>query len=270
MTVYVDVRSAGAVYQEIGNQIRSMSVLPLPQSDQTLTSRYCSRWEDEQSTEGSCARSYPSRSFGHCDSHFAQVRFCRIESHRLLSSHPPRSLVSLPPSSLLSQKLTTSSQVESRFVKLPRSRETAADSSLFTAIEQQAFDRSHRFGQTEDVVIYKLTIENTVEDRLLELQAKKSATAASALDGGDHVKSNKVRSLFFLFSSALIIRNSSRWRILCSCSVVMATEEGRRRSSRAEQIDLIILAFYSSIRKLVANGIRITLVTKSMNQKSHF
>ena len=53
-------------------------------------------------------------------------------------------------------------------------------------------DRSHRFGQTEDVVIYKLTIKDTIEDRLLTLQAEKSATATAALDGGDIGKANKV------------------------------------------------------------------------------
>jgi SNF2 family DNA or RNA helicase len=35
------------------------------------------------------------------------------------------------------------------------------------ALEEQAFDRAHRLGQQRDVRIYKLTIENTVEDRIL-------------------------------------------------------------------------------------------------------
>jgi hypothetical protein len=34
-------------------------------------------------------------------------------------------------------------------------------------IQEQAFDRAHRFGQTRDVNIFKLTIEKTVEDRIL-------------------------------------------------------------------------------------------------------
>ncbi|GAA5961333.1 hypothetical protein JCM3765_004377 [Sporobolomyces pararoseus] len=56
------------------------------------------------------------------------------------------------------------------------------------AIESQAFDRAHRYGQKEDVEIYKLVIDNTVEDRILTLQAQKADLAASALDGGAATK----------------------------------------------------------------------------------
>ncbi|GAA5994617.1 hypothetical protein JCM5350_003965 [Sporobolomyces pararoseus] len=56
------------------------------------------------------------------------------------------------------------------------------------AIESQAFDRAHRYGQKEDVEIYKLVIDNTVEDRILTLQAQKADLAASALDGGSATK----------------------------------------------------------------------------------
>lgn len=40
---------------------------------------------------------------------------------------------------------------------------------LMIAIEDQAFDRAHRLGQTRDVNIYKLMIPNTVEERILEV-----------------------------------------------------------------------------------------------------
>lgn len=33
------------------------------------------------------------------------------------------------------------------------------------ALEEQAFDRAHRLGQTRNVNIYKLRVEETVEDR---------------------------------------------------------------------------------------------------------
>jgi SNF2 family DNA or RNA helicase len=59
------------------------------------------------------------------------------------------------------------------------------------ALEDQAFDRAHRFGQTRDVNIYKLTIENTVEERILTLQESKRALATAAL-GGDKIKNLKL------------------------------------------------------------------------------
>ncbi|WFD33024.1 ABC-type xenobiotic transporter [Malassezia sp. CBS 17886] len=51
-------------------------------------------------------------------------------------------------------------------------------------IEEQAFDRAHRLGQTKDVHVYKLTVVGTVEERILDLQAKKRALAHAALEGG--------------------------------------------------------------------------------------
>ncbi|KAF8639149.1 hypothetical protein AX17_001638 [Amanita inopinata Kibby_2008] len=51
------------------------------------------------------------------------------------------------------------------------------------ALEDQAFDRAHRFGQTRDVNIFKLKIDNTVEDRILELQERKRALTRAALSG---------------------------------------------------------------------------------------
>jgi SNF2 family DNA or RNA helicase len=59
------------------------------------------------------------------------------------------------------------------------------------ALEEQAFDRAHRFGQKRDVNIYKLTIEKTVEERILLLQEQKRALAAAALSG-DKMKMNKL------------------------------------------------------------------------------
>ncbi|KIK68310.1 hypothetical protein GYMLUDRAFT_68180 [Collybiopsis luxurians FD-317 M1] len=59
------------------------------------------------------------------------------------------------------------------------------------ALEDQAFDRSHRFGQKRDVNIYKLKIDNTVEDRILELQEKKRELARAALSG-DKIKNMRL------------------------------------------------------------------------------
>ncbi|BGP56497.1 hypothetical protein JCM8202v2_004118 [Rhodotorula sphaerocarpa] len=72
------------------------------------------------------------------------------------------------------------------------------------AIEEQAFDRAHRFGQKDDVKIYKLTIDNTVEDRILTLQADKAQLAKAALEGsGSLAKANKLsmKEILYLFKA---------------------------------------------------------------------
>lgn len=51
-------------------------------------------------------------------------------------------------------------------------------------VEEQAIDRVHRLNQTVDVVVYKLTVARTVEERILDLQEKKRMLAAQAIDTG--------------------------------------------------------------------------------------
>ncbi|KZT63245.1 hypothetical protein DAEQUDRAFT_742034 [Daedalea quercina L-15889] len=51
------------------------------------------------------------------------------------------------------------------------------------ALEDQAFDRAHRYGQKKDVRIRKLCVPDTVEQRILELQDKKRELAKAALSG---------------------------------------------------------------------------------------
>jgi hypothetical protein len=51
------------------------------------------------------------------------------------------------------------------------------------ATEAQASDRAHRIGQRRPVVIYKLVAEDTVEEKILVMQARKAALAAATLDG---------------------------------------------------------------------------------------
>lgn len=69
-------------------------------------------------------------------------------------------------------------------------------------IEEQAFDRAHRLGQTRDVTIYKLCIRETVEERILKLQDKKRALAKAALEGSKLVKGNRLdfKEIWFLFN----------------------------------------------------------------------
>ncbi|KAJ3580249.1 hypothetical protein NPX13_g304 [Xylaria arbuscula] len=56
----------------------------------------------------------------------------------------------------------------------------------------RAIDRVHRLTQTVDVIVYKLTIENTVEERILELQEKKRLLAATAIENGAKKESLKL------------------------------------------------------------------------------
>jgi len=52
------------------------------------------------------------------------------------------------------------------------------------AAENQAIDRVHRIGQHKKVVAYRLVTPNTVEEKVLALQAAKSALADGLLDDG--------------------------------------------------------------------------------------
>ncbi|KAK0673001.1 putative ATP-dependent helicase [Cercophora samala] len=51
-------------------------------------------------------------------------------------------------------------------------------------VEEQAIDRVHRLTQTVDVIVYKLTVEDTVEARIVELQNKKRMLAEATIEGG--------------------------------------------------------------------------------------
>ena len=51
-------------------------------------------------------------------------------------------------------------------------------------VEEQAIDRVHRLNQTRDVKVYKMTIRDTVEERIVELQERKRELARKAVEGG--------------------------------------------------------------------------------------
>jgi superfamily II DNA or RNA helicase len=57
------------------------------------------------------------------------------------------------------------------------------------AVEDQAADRAHRIGQDRPVMVYRLVAEETVEERILELQESKRELARAALDDGAVSKS---------------------------------------------------------------------------------
>lgn len=67
---------------------------------------------------------------------------------------------------------------------------TAADTVIHLdpwwnpAAENQATDRAYRIGQDKPVFVYKLIAAGSVEERILDLQARKAALAQGVLDGG--------------------------------------------------------------------------------------
>ena len=53
------------------------------------------------------------------------------------------------------------------------------------AVEDQAADRAHRIGQTRPVVVHRLIARDTVEERILELHARKRSLSDAALLGDE-------------------------------------------------------------------------------------
>ena len=58
-------------------------------------------------------------------------------------------------------------------------------------VEEQAIDRVHRLTQTVDVVVYKLTVAATVEERILDLQNRKRLLAEQAIEGAAGTRGKK-------------------------------------------------------------------------------
>jgi SNF2 family DNA or RNA helicase len=52
------------------------------------------------------------------------------------------------------------------------------------ATEAQAVDRVHRIGQTRKVMVYRLVAKDTIEQKVMALQARKAELFSSVLDGG--------------------------------------------------------------------------------------
>lgn len=49
-------------------------------------------------------------------------------------------------------------------------------------VEEQAMDRAHRIGQKREVFVYRILIQNTVEERIITLQNKKKSLINAAMD----------------------------------------------------------------------------------------
>ncbi|KAJ1560937.1 hypothetical protein HK405_005465, partial [Cladochytrium tenue] len=51
-------------------------------------------------------------------------------------------------------------------------------------VENQAIDRAHRLGQKKEVTVWRVTIKETVEERILKLQQEKQELFNAALGEG--------------------------------------------------------------------------------------
>ncbi|OHE96620.1 SNF2 family domain-containing protein [Colletotrichum orchidophilum] len=69
-------------------------------------------------------------------------------------------------------------------------------------IEMQAVDRAHRIGQQKPVQVHRILTQQTVEDRIVQLQEKKRATVDAALDEREGAKlaGLSLTELRFLFN----------------------------------------------------------------------
>lgn len=66
-------------------------------------------------------------------------------------------------------------------------------------VEEQAIDRVHRLNQTVNVTVYRLSIHNSVEERILELQEAKRKLAQAAIEGGKAIGKLSMKDILNLF-----------------------------------------------------------------------
>ncbi len=67
------------------------------------------------------------------------------------------------------------------------------------AVENQAIDRCYRIGQTKNVMAYRMICKDTIEEKIVMLQNKKTKVASSIISIDDEKKSfdvNEIRELF--------------------------------------------------------------------------
>jgi SNF2 family DNA or RNA helicase len=68
------------------------------------------------------------------------------------------------------------------------------------ATEAQAVDRTHRIGQTRNVMVYRLVAKDTIEEKVMALKAKKAELFASVMDDGNAfgtgLDADDIRGLF--------------------------------------------------------------------------
>jgi len=55
------------------------------------------------------------------------------------------------------------------------------------AVEAQAIDRTHRIGQKNNVMAYRMICKDTIEEKIVELQKKKRALATDLIQTDENV-----------------------------------------------------------------------------------
>ena len=68
------------------------------------------------------------------------------------------------------------------------------------AVENQAIDRTHRIGQVNKVIAYRLLIKNSIEEKIRELQKRKKALAEDVLGQERFAQSLTLEDLQFLLA----------------------------------------------------------------------
>jgi len=68
------------------------------------------------------------------------------------------------------------------------------------AVENQAIDRTHRIGQTNKVIAYRLLIKNSIEEKIRELQRHKKALMDDVLGEEKFSQSLTLDDLRFLLA----------------------------------------------------------------------
>ncbi len=68
------------------------------------------------------------------------------------------------------------------------------------AVENQAIDRTHRIGQTNKVIAYRLLIKSSIEEKIRALQRRKKALAEDVLGEEKFAQSLTMEDLHFLFA----------------------------------------------------------------------
>lgn len=68
------------------------------------------------------------------------------------------------------------------------------------AVEAQAIDRIHRMGQQNTVKVYRMIVENSVEENILKIQEKKKALASSLGQTEEEKKTQRLNDIITLLN----------------------------------------------------------------------